>query len=159
MILVALDILTRVSHLPFFIPQVIFRVLGQAGRMDDPYSSEALSLLTLTNLRIRLLKPHQCPASPGIARSPHSPPQHTDSFRFPLAAPGRSLRSPAQHARSAPYAVYSLLARGTCLCHGHAEHCLSAGVGQDTQQGSTVVSDWVELCWHSANYSFPTFLA
>uniref|UniRef100_A0A671RFF7 Netrin-4-like n=1 Tax=Sinocyclocheilus anshuiensis TaxID=1608454 RepID=A0A671RFF7_9TELE len=37
---------------------------------------------------------------------------------------------------STPFAVYSLLAKGTCLCHGHAEHCLPENEGQDSLQPS-----------------------
>uniref|UniRef100_A0A667ZHJ5 Netrin-1 n=1 Tax=Myripristis murdjan TaxID=586833 RepID=A0A667ZHJ5_9TELE len=40
---------------------------------------------------------------------------------------------------SAPYAIYTLLARGTCLCHGHAEHCVSHNSSQDTPEDSSMV--------------------
>uniref|UniRef100_A0A3Q0S966 Netrin-1 n=1 Tax=Amphilophus citrinellus TaxID=61819 RepID=A0A3Q0S966_AMPCI len=32
--------------------------------------------------------------------------------------------SSSKSSASAPYAIYTLLARGTCLCHGHAEYCV-----------------------------------
>uniref|UniRef100_A0A8C3ABH6 Si:dkey-202e22.2 n=1 Tax=Cyclopterus lumpus TaxID=8103 RepID=A0A8C3ABH6_CYCLU len=69
--------------------EVILRTLdpGSVKRLD-PYSPEGLARLTLTNLRIRLLKAQTCPP--------------------PLT----------------PYAIYTLLARGTCLCYGHAEFCV-----------------------------------
>ncbi|KAL6464353.1 hypothetical protein MHYP_G00266700 [Metynnis hypsauchen] len=126
--------------------EVIFRSLGQAGRMDDPYSPEALSLLTLTNLRIRLMKPHHCPTSPVTSRSHHSP----RSRGYSPTVPSQSPRSPTKPAQSASYAVYSLLARGTCLCHGHAEHCLSTGEGRDTQDNSPVVQGRCVCTHHTA---------
>uniref|UniRef100_A0A671RG71 Netrin-4-like n=1 Tax=Sinocyclocheilus anshuiensis TaxID=1608454 RepID=A0A671RG71_9TELE len=90
----------------------------------DPYSPEALSRLTVTNLRIQLLKSQQCPISKGQ----WSVPEHSD----PLD--------------STPFAVYSLLAKGTCLCHGHAEHCLPENEGQDSLQPTQVSGKCV--CTH-----------
>ncbi|KAG9260638.1 netrin-4-like [Astyanax mexicanus] len=117
--------------------EVIYRSMGQAGRIDDPYSPEALSVLTLTNLRIRLLKPHHCR---------HTAPHH----RISPGVSGQLLRSSAHRDLSAPYAVYSLLARGTCLCHGHAEHCLPAEGGRDAVQTSTVVQGRCVCAHHTA---------
>lgn len=92
----------------------------------DPYSREALKRLTLTNLRIRLLKAQTCPA-------PVNPPaQWTSPTASALATP--STESPA------PYAIYTLQARGTCLCHGHAERCVPYNSSKETRQGSNMVS-------------------
>uniref|UniRef100_A0A3B4VG01 Si:dkey-202e22.2 n=1 Tax=Seriola dumerili TaxID=41447 RepID=A0A3B4VG01_SERDU len=76
--------------------EVILRTLDpSSAKTLDPYSPEALARLTLSNLRIRLLKAQTCsaPLNPPTGRTTH-------------------------------YAIYTLLARGTCLCHGHAEHCV-----------------------------------
>lgn len=92
----------------------------------DPYSPEALKRLTLTNLRIRLLKAQTCPA-------PVNPPaQWTSPTASALATP--STEGPA------PYAIYTLQARGTCLCHGHAEHCVPYNSSKETRQDSNMVS-------------------
>lgn len=83
-----------------FPPQVILRLLDPIiSTILDLYSPQAVARLSLTNLRIRLLKAQTCP-----------PPAESSSTA--------STRS------AAPYAVYTLLARGTCLCHGHSEHCV-----------------------------------
>ena len=82
-------------------------------RATDPYSPESLARLSTTNLRIRLLKAQSCPAPPrGSAPTP---------------GPG-----------AAPYSIYTLLARGTCLCHGHAEQCVTPS-SQGALQGPGVV--------------------
>lgn len=111
--------------------------MGQAGGIEDPYSPAALAVLTLTNLRIRLLKPHHCP-------------RLTNSPRLHSGVAVRSLRSSAD--ASVPYAIYSLLARGTCLCYGHAEHCLSTGDARDALHSSTVVRD--TQCVTGGTFSF-----
>nr|XP_023655541.1 netrin-4-like isoform X2 [Paramormyrops kingsleyae] len=78
--------------------EVIFRALSPGDSLRDPYSPEALARLTLTNLRIRLLREQSCPAPVSRQSSP----------------PGTD---------STPSPVYGLLAGGTCLCHGHAGRC------------------------------------
>ncbi|XP_048878619.1 netrin-4 isoform X2 [Brienomyrus brachyistius] len=78
--------------------EVIFRALSPGDSLRDPYSPEALARLTLTNLRIRLLKEQSCPTPVSWQSSPPD----TDS---------------------PPSPVYGLLAGGTCLCHGHAGRC------------------------------------
>ncbi|XP_013988841.2 netrin-4 isoform X1 [Salmo salar] len=110
--------------------EVIFRTLGPGG-LVDPYSPEGLSQLTLTNLRLRLLKAQTCPLSVAPSTTSSSirlfkPPADRNLPLLPSPQP--SSEAPA----SAPFAIYSLLARGTCLCHGHAEHCLPHRGGQDT---------------------------
>uniref|UniRef100_A0A8K9XUL1 Si:dkey-202e22.2 n=1 Tax=Oncorhynchus mykiss TaxID=8022 RepID=A0A8K9XUL1_ONCMY len=49
---------------------------------------------------------------------------------------------------SAPFAIYTLLARGTCLCHGHAEHCLPHRGGQDTLKDMVSVVAGRCVCTH-----------
>ncbi|XP_066529310.1 netrin-4 isoform X2 [Hoplias malabaricus] len=118
--------------------EVIFRSMAQGSGMNDPYSPEALSLLTLTNLRVRLLKPQHCPTSSAISKSPQGAPQHTNSLRLSSNVLFQSLHSSKDEAGSDSYAIYSLQARGTCLCHGHAELCLPTGEGQDTRSSNVV---------------------
>lgn len=95
----------------------------------DPYGPAALVRLTLTNLRIRLLKAQTCPA-------PLNPSKEATSITVsPLTS-----TSTTEDSASAPYAIYTLLARGTCLCHGHAEYCVQHNSSQDTRQDSNMVS-------------------
>uniref|UniRef100_A0A3B4GZL8 Netrin-4-like n=1 Tax=Pundamilia nyererei TaxID=303518 RepID=A0A3B4GZL8_9CICH len=92
--------------------EVILRTLNPSSAMTfDPYSPEALSHLTITNLRVRLLK----------SQTFHSPP------------------SSSENSASAPYAIYTLLARGTCLCHGHAEYCVPHNNGNKETEDSNMV--------------------
>ncbi|XP_029991051.1 netrin-4 [Sphaeramia orbicularis] len=112
--------------------EVILRTLEPSSiKILDPYSPEALARLTLTNLRIRLIKAQTCSA----------PLKLTDIKTYTSAT-----ESPA----SAPYAVYTLLARGTCLCHGHAEHCVPYNSSQDTQEDSNMVSARCVCTHHTA---------
>lgn len=98
-------------------PQVILRLLDPSmSPVLDPYSPEAVARLTLTNLRIRLLKAQSCP-----------PPAET-------SYPGPTLTS------AAPYAVSTLLARGTCLCHGHSDRCVPHNSSRDQGRGPNMVS-------------------
>ncbi|XP_051269986.1 netrin-4 isoform X1 [Dicentrarchus labrax] len=118
--------------------EVILRTLDpSSAKTLDPYSPEVLARLTLTNLRIRLLKAQSCPA-------PLNPPaEHTSPTASSLTSTPTT-ESPA----SAPYAIYTLLARGTCLCHGHAEHCVPHNSShQDTRQDSNKVPGRC-LCTH-----------
>lgn len=90
----------------------------------DPYSPEAVARLTLTNLRIRLLKAQTCPA-PVETSSPSSVPTPA---------------STTESSDAAPYAIYTLMARGTCLCHGHAEVCAPHNGSRDAGQDQNTVS-------------------
>lgn len=110
--------------------QVILRTLDPSSVTRlDPYSPEALARLTLTNLRIRLLKAQTCAA-------PLIPPKELTSPTASALTSTSTRGSPA----SAPYAIYTLLARGTCLCHGHAEHCSPHNSSHDRRGGSDMVS-------------------
>ncbi|XP_077583287.1 netrin-4 [Stigmatopora nigra] len=104
--------------------EVILRILDPSNSKQlDPYSPEALARLTLTNLRVRLLKAQTCPG---------------------LQAASKDKRE----ATSASYAVYNLLAQGTCLCHGHAELCLA----RETQRGGNMVSGQCVCTHHTAGF-------
>lgn len=112
--------------------QVILRTLDPSSAETlDPYSPEALARLTLTNLRIRLLRPQTCAAD--VHSGPVTSSPTTTSTQEPAA--------------SAPYAIYTLLARGTCLCHGHAEYCGALNSSRD----SSIVSGF-------SFFSFPLFV-
>ncbi|XP_074535558.1 netrin-4 [Halichoeres trimaculatus] len=110
--------------------EVIIRTLDPISvKSLDPYSPEVLNRLTVTNLRIRLLKAQTCPA-----------PAEETSY----TASVQSIKASA----SAPYAIYTLLARGTCLCHGHAEHCAQVNSSKNISQDSNMVSGRC-LCTHN----------
>lgn len=119
-----------------FSTQVILRTLDPSTvKALDPYSPETLARLTLTNLRIKLLKAQTCPAL-----------LNTPAEGTSAAVSALSSQSTGESPVSAPYAIYTLLARGTCLCHGHAEHCVSHNSSQDTPQDSNMVSSLSFLC-------------
>ncbi|CAL8340214.1 unnamed protein product [Lota lota] len=109
--------------------EVIVRTLSSSSiRVMDPYSPETLARLSITNLRIRLLKAQTCPAPLDPTEEGRRP---SNSTPVPMATQGPV---------SAPYySIYTLLARGTCLCHGHAEHCVSHNTSQGVLQESNVV--------------------
>ncbi|KAG9353218.1 hypothetical protein JZ751_017794 [Albula glossodonta] len=179
--------------------EVVFRFLGPGSEVEDPYSPEAIALLTLTNLRIRLQGAQSCtfPATPNHpspshihlkhpvssptskSPSPTSPspssaspnpspmiPFTSHTFPNPLPSSSTSpkpspiplnLASPTHSPLSLPrhlstpqgasFAVYTLLAGGTCLCHGHAEQCLPLTV----RRGALLQTDMVHgrcICLH-----------
>lgn len=109
-----------------FPPQVILRLLDpSSSKILDPYSPEAVARLALTNLRIRLRKAQTCPD-----------PAETSSTASALTSDLPITESTA----AAPYAVYTLLARGTCLCHGHAGSCAPHNNSGDTSQDQNMVN-------------------
>ncbi|KAF3689532.1 Netrin-4 Beta-netrin Precursor [Channa argus] len=119
--------------------EVILRTLepSTAGTLD-PYSPEILARLILTNLRIRLLKAQICRASPippaeGIQPSDSIP---TSTFTV-------------ENSGLAPYAIYTLLVRGTCLCHGHAEYCVPHNSSQEKRKYSNMQGITVRSVLHS----------
>ncbi|KAM3620908.1 uncharacterized protein V6R79_003592 [Siganus canaliculatus] len=118
--------------------EVILRTLDPSSATTlDPYSPEGLARLTLTNLRIRLLKAQTCPTPDN------SPTEKTSPTASALSSTSLLTESPA----SAAYAIYTLLARGTCLCYGHAEYCVANNRSQDRTQDSNMVSGRC-LCTH-----------
>ncbi|KAG8007435.1 Netrin-4 [Nibea albiflora] len=120
--------------------EVILRTLDpSSAKTLDPYSPEGLARLTLTNLRIRLLKAQTCP-------TPLNPPAVQTNPTASALSSIPNVESPA----SAPYAIYTLLAKGTCLCHGHAEYCLPHNSSQDTKQDSNMVSGRCQCTHHTA---------
>ncbi|XP_016089009.1 netrin-4-like isoform X1 [Sinocyclocheilus grahami] len=128
--------------------EIIFRSIGLRSGIVDPYSPEALARLTVTNLRIQLLKSQQCPILKGKWSVPDQ-----SNLPFLPTIHSRSLTAPTPSSDpldSTPFAVYSLLAKGTCLCHGHAEHCLPENEGQDSLQPSNVVSGKCVCTHHTA---------
>ncbi|XP_061544729.1 netrin-4 [Phycodurus eques] len=112
--------------------EVILRLLDpNNANLLDPYSPEALVRLTLTNLRIRLLKAQTCP---------------------PLQQTSEEQTQPTPTSLTGPYALYNLLAQGTCLCHGHAEICVARHSSQDAQQDGNMVSGRCVCTHHTAGY-------
>ncbi|KAF7658907.1 hypothetical protein LDENG_00006210 [Lucifuga dentata] len=120
--------------------EVILRTLApSSAKTLDPYSPETLAHLTLTNLRIRLLKAQVCPPPPTPTAEGTSPP----ASALTSISTKRSLVS-------APYAIYTLLARGTCLCHGHAEYCVLYNSSRDVHQDSSTVPGKCICTHHTA---------
>ncbi|XP_068170338.1 netrin-4-like [Antennarius striatus] len=79
--------------------EVIYRALSPWHSVD-PYGPAAQNQLMITNLRVRLLRRQPCPCQakhPGPAALP------TDH-----------------------YAIYDFIVKGSCLCNGHADHCVPA---------------------------------
>ncbi|CAJ1051391.1 netrin-4 isoform X1 [Xyrichtys novacula] len=118
--------------------EVVIRTLDPIrAKILDPYSPEALARLTLTNLRIRLLKAQTCPAPLEAAAEETNP-----------RASALSSKLTTESSASVPYAIYTLLARGTCLCHGHAEHCVPHNNSKDSRQNNSMVFGRC-LCTHN----------
>ncbi|KAL0189402.1 hypothetical protein M9458_016501, partial [Cirrhinus mrigala] len=78
---------------------VIYRALSPWDKLD-PYSIDARAHLGITNIRMRLLQPHSC-----LCQQKH----------------------PDANVLTAHYAIYDLILKGGCLCHGHADQCVPAG--------------------------------
>ncbi|KAJ7998999.1 hypothetical protein DPEC_G00210830 [Dallia pectoralis] len=113
--------------------EVIFRTLGPGGSVD-PYSPEGRAQLTITNLRLRLLKAQFCPLSTVSFTSSSSSMGLSEplvGFNHPLL-PSPSSKLTSETLGPAPFAISTLMAGGTCLCHGHAERCQPHSRGQDT---------------------------
>lgn len=95
--------------------QVIYRALPPWHKVD-PYGSAAQHQLMITNLRVRLLQRQPCPCQvkhPGAATLP------TDHF-----------------------AIYDFIVKGSCLCNGHADHCVPArGFQPSPQKTGNMVSN------------------
>ncbi|TRY59864.1 hypothetical protein DNTS_035277 [Danionella cerebrum] len=122
------------SALPCSRGEIIFRSIGLGSWIVDPYSPEALARLTVTNLKIQLLKSQKCPVSKGQRSTLEPSLSSVDSVSGATAS-----------SDSSQFAVYSLLAKGTCLCHGHAEHCLPENERLESLQDSHVGSVCVPI--------------
>ena len=94
--------------------QVIYRALSPWHSVD-PYGPDAQDQLMITNLRVRLLQHQPCPC-----QSKHSGVSDV----------------PTDH-----YAIYDFIVKGSCLCNGHADHCVPAkGYNPSQQRTSNMVS-------------------
>ncbi|XP_003973560.2 netrin-4 [Takifugu rubripes] len=117
--------------------EVILRLLDPStSKILDPFSPEAVARLALTNLRIRLLKAQTCP-DPAETSSPAS---------ALTSAPV------TESTAAAPYAVSTLLARGTCLCHGHAGSCAPHNNSRDTSQDQNMVFGRCQCAHHTTGH-------
>ncbi|MEQ2180997.1 hypothetical protein GOODEAATRI_006926, partial [Goodea atripinnis] len=93
---------------------VIYRALSPWHSVD-PYGLVAQNQLTITNLRVRLLQRQQCPCQ--------------------AKGPGAAVL-PMDH-----YAIYDFVVKGSCLCNGHADHCVPArGYQPAPETASNMVS-------------------
>lgn len=95
--------------------QVIYRALPPSDKLD-PFGRAAQHQLMVTNLRVRLLQRQPCACQtkqPGAATLP------------------------MEH-----YAIYDFIVKGSCLCNGHADHCVPArGYKPSLEKSSNMVSD------------------
>lgn len=100
----------------FFIPKVIYRALPP-WRKVDPYGPAAQHQLMITNLRVRLLQRQPCPCQAKDLEAAILPTDH--------------------------YAIYDFIVKGSCLCNGHADHCVpSRGFRAGQQKTSNMVRDF-----------------
>ncbi|XP_061430545.1 netrin-4 [Lethenteron reissneri] len=106
--------------------EVIFRAVTPSRPLDDPFGAAARQRLGVTNLRLRLLRRQECRRCPAPA---------------PPSGAASSAVGGGEGADSSPghFAVYDLILRGSCLCHGHAERCEPAP-GASSSSSSSLVS-------------------
>ncbi|KAJ3611955.1 hypothetical protein NHX12_020234 [Muraenolepis orangiensis] len=104
--------------------EVIYRALPPWKSLD-PFGVEARDQLTVTNIRVRLLKPKATAPAPGGAAEDKGPP------------PGRH------------FAIYDLIVKGSCLCNGHAQHCQPAPGYRPARDRSTHVVHGRCVCRHN----------
>ncbi|KAI9540730.1 hypothetical protein NQZ68_038042 [Dissostichus eleginoides] len=102
--------------------EVIYRALSPWDSVD-PYGPAAQDQLMITNLRVRLLQRQQCPC-----QAKH---------------PGAALL-PTDH-----YAIYDFIVKGSCLCNGHADHCVPAEGYQPTKQKTNNMVHGKCVCRHN----------
>lgn len=98
---------------------MIYRALPP-WRKVDPYGPAAQHQLMITNLRVRLLQRQPCPCQAKDLEAAVLPTDH--------------------------YAIYDFIVKGSCLCNGHADHCVpSRGFGAGQQKTSNMVRDFFLL--------------
>uniref|UniRef100_A0AAY4DSE8 Netrin 4 n=1 Tax=Denticeps clupeoides TaxID=299321 RepID=A0AAY4DSE8_9TELE len=103
--------------------EVIYRVLSPWNRVD-PYNASTRTQLAITNLRVRLLRRQPCPCQ--------------------LKEIGAKLSTmPTEH-----YAVYDFIAKGSCLCNGHAEQCVPTHGYKPGRDGTNHVVHGRCVCRH-----------
>ncbi|XP_045544446.1 netrin-4 [Salmo salar] len=102
--------------------EVIYRALSPWHSLD-PYGPAAQTQLMVTNLRVRLLQRQPCPCQ---AKDPDT----------------QAL--PTNH-----YAIYDFIVKGSCLCNGHAEHCVPANGYRPARQRSNHVVHGKCVCRHN----------
>ncbi|XP_041851896.1 netrin-4-like [Melanotaenia boesemani] len=102
--------------------EVIYKALSPWHSLD-PYGPAAQEQLMITNLRVHLLQRQQCPC-----QAKH---------------PGAAVL-PMDH-----YAIYDFIVKGSCLCNGHADHCVPARGYKPTQQRSRNIVHGKCVCRHN----------
>ncbi|XP_035281911.1 netrin-4 [Anguilla anguilla] len=102
--------------------EVIYRALSPWHALD-PYGTAAQQQLRVTSLRARLLRRQACPCQ---AKDPAA----------------RAL--PTEH-----YAIYDFIAKGSCFCNGHAEHCVPAQGYQPMRERTNHVVHGKCVCRHN----------
>ncbi|XP_008281464.1 netrin-4-like [Stegastes partitus] len=102
--------------------EVIYRALSPWHSVD-PYGPDAQDQLMITNLRVRLLRSQTCPC-----QAKH---------------PGAAVL-PTDH-----YAIYDFIVKGSCLCNGHADHCVPTRGYQHSLQRSSNMVNGKCVCRHN----------
>ncbi|CAK6961639.1 netrin-4-like [Scomber scombrus] len=102
--------------------EVIYRALSPWNSLD-PYGPDAQDQLMITNLRVSLLQHQPCPC-----QAKH---------------PGAS-DVPTDH-----YAIYDFIVKGSCLCNGHADHCVPAKGYNPSQQRTSNMVHGKCVCRHN----------
>uniref|UniRef100_A0A4W6F3H3 Netrin-1 n=1 Tax=Lates calcarifer TaxID=8187 RepID=A0A4W6F3H3_LATCA len=102
--------------------EVIYRALSPWHSVD-PYGPAAQDQLMITNLRVHLLQRQLCPCQA----------KHPDAAVLPT-----------DH-----YAIYDFIVKGSCLCNGHADHCVPARGYQPSQQKTSNMVHGKCVCRHN----------
>ncbi|MBN3299678.1 NET4 protein, partial [Amia calva] len=102
--------------------EMIYRALAP-GRTLDPYGTEAVEQLKVTNIRVQLLKRQPCPCQ------------------------GKDQAVKPQHL--AHYALYDFIVKGSCFCNGHAEQCIPVDGYQPTRERAHHVVHGKCICKHN----------
>lgn len=108
------------TALPCSNGEVIYRALSPWDKLN-PYSITARAHLSITNIRVRLLQPQSCPCKHKL---------------------------PDANIADAHYAIYDLILKGGCLCHGHADQCVPTGNHQITHLSNKHMVHGKCICRH-----------